>query len=194
MSSLDQDKKYYNENNCGMTDSYHATIKLESSLIDTALGRMVAIADSNSLYLLEFLTRVKLPNQIRKLKRSTKSSINHSDSNSIIKLISSELDAYYKGELRVFKTSITLLGTQFQKNIWTKLLEIPFGKTVSYMDHALASGAPESYRATANAIGANNFAIIVPCHRVIKTSGEIGGYAGGVELKKALLAHERGKL
>lgn len=190
MSSLDIEQKYYNDLISGKNYNLSSN-KLESSLIETAFGRMIAIADSESLYMLEFLDRVKLPNQIRKLRRASKSSITHSDNNHIIKLVSSQLEGYYRGALKEFKIPIAFLGTEFQKNIWQKLMLIPFGKTVSYMDHAAVVGAPKSYRATANAIGANNLAIIVPCHRVIKASGNLGGYAGGIEVKRALLEHER---
>lgn len=190
MSNFDIEQKYYNDL---ISERNHdiSSNKFESSLIETALGRMIAIADSESLYLLEFMNRVKLPNQIRKLQRASKSSINHSNNNPIIKLASSELAAYYRGELKEFTIPTTFLGTEFQKNIWQKLMLIPFGKIVSYMDHAAAVAAPQSYRATANAIGSNHLAIIVPCHRVIRTSGHLGGYAAGIDVKKTLLEHER---
>lgn len=184
------DQKYYNE--LISERSYNiCNHQLESSLLETPLGSMVAVADSNHLYLLEFLTRVKLPNYLRKLKRSTKSSICCVKNNSIINMLSKEINDYYIGNICEFKTPVMLLGSAFQRNVWKKLIDIPFGTSVSYKQHADSCVAPQSYRAIANAIASNNLAIIVPCHRVINSSGEIGGYAGGIELKKSLLMHEK---
>lgn len=184
------DLKYYNH--LISEKSYNICEReLESSLLETPLGSMVAVADSNHLYLLEFLTRVKLPNYLRKLKRATKSAIHSFDNNPIINMVSKELNDYYNGNIRKFKTPVMLLGSEFQRNVWQTLIEIPFGTRISYKQHAQLCGVPQSYRAIANAIASNNLAIIVPCHRVVNASGEIGGYAGGTELKRSLLMHEK---
>jgi methylated-DNA-[protein]-cysteine S-methyltransferase len=87
-----------------------------------------------------------------------------------------------------------LPGTPLQKKVWKELLRIPFGKTVSYLDLAKKVGNPKAVRAVANAVGANPLHIIIPCHRVLptkpKSKGDIGGYAGGVEVKRLLLSYE----
>jgi O-6-methylguanine DNA methyltransferase len=81
-------------------------------------------------------------------------------------------------------------GSPFQKLVWNELLNIPYGETRSYLEEANAIGKPTSYRAVANANGANKLAIIIPCHRIINNNGEIGGYGGGIARKKWLLEHE----
>lgn len=81
-------------------------------------------------------------------------------------------------------------GTDFQKKVWSELLKIPAGKTRSYAEIAERIGHPNAYRAVANACGANPVAIAVPCHRVIASGGKIGGYGGGLERKRKLLANE----
>lgn len=101
-----------------------------------------------------------------------------------------ELDAYFAGTLRNFKTPLTLIGTPFQQAVWAAVQEIPYGQTRSYADIARAIGRPKAVRAVGTAIGANPVWIIVPCHRVIQSNGGLGGYAGGIERKKWLLEHE----
>ena len=85
-----------------------------------------------------------------------------------------------------------LKGTNFQIKVWKEIAKIPKGKTKSYKEIAIAIGRPNSSRAVANACGKNPYPIEIPCHRVIKSNGEIGGYSGkgGVEVKKILLSKE----
>ena len=85
-----------------------------------------------------------------------------------------------------------LEGTEFQKKVWKEILKIPKGQTRTYNDIALSIGSPKSYRAVANACGKNPLPVTIPCHRVVKSDGSIGGYSakGGVEKKKILLSGE----
>ena len=85
-----------------------------------------------------------------------------------------------------------LKGTEFQKKVWKEIYKIPKGKTKTYKEIAILVGSPKSYRAVANACGKNPFPVAIPCHRVIKSDGSIGGYSakGGVRKKKALLSKE----
>tara|TARA_E500000075_G_scaffold130667_1_gene139917 strand:+ start:920 stop:1210 length:291 start_codon:yes stop_codon:yes gene_type:complete len=85
-----------------------------------------------------------------------------------------------------------LEGTEFQKKVWKEILKIPKGQTRTYKDIALSIGSPKSYRAVANACGKNPLPVTIPCHRVIKSDGSIGGYSakGGVKKKKILLSGE----
>ena len=85
------------------------------------------------------------------------------------------------------------MGSPFQKIVWEELMRITFGETRSYGDQAAAMGKPTAYRAVANANGANQLAIIIPCHRIINTNGELGGYGGGISRKKWLINHEKQK-
>lgn len=103
----------------------------------------------------------------------------------------SQLAAYFAGKLKDFELPLDLQGTSFQKRVWDLLLEIPYGETRSYAQIATAAGNPEATRAVGSANGRNPVAIIVPCHRVVQTGGGLGGYGGGLELKRALLALER---
>lgn len=101
-----------------------------------------------------------------------------------------ELDAYFAGELRQFSVPLDLRGTEFQREVWDILLQIPYGETWSYGQVARHIGRPLASRAVGRAVGTNPVSIIVPCHRVIGTGGGLVGYGGGLERKKALLELE----
>lgn len=162
---------------------------LKAAWLDTRLGPMIAIADEEALYLLEFVDRRGLEREIERLRRRTKSAIIPGFTQPI-NSIEKELHSYFKGELREFKTPLALLGSPFQKHVWAELEKIPLGETRSYSQLARVMGRPTAFRAVAQANGANQCAIIIPCHRVINTNGELGGYGGGLTRKKWLIAHE----
>ncbi len=90
-----------------------------------------------------------------------------------------------------FDVPLDLRGTPFQKDVWSRLLEIPYGDSCSYADVARSVGRPKAVRAVGMANGANPVALIVPCHRVIAADGSLGGYGGGADLKRRLLAMEQ---
>ncbi len=166
---------------------------LKASLLDTPLGPMLAIADEEKLYLLEFVDRRGLEREIERLRMKTKSAI-IPGSAAPITSIETELKAYFDGSLRSFKTPIHLLGSPFQKEVWAELMRIPYGTTRSYGAQASAIGKNKAYRAVANANGANQLAIVIPCHRIINSNGDLGGYGGGVERKKWLIEHEAAQI
>ncbi|PSK81389.1 methylated-DNA-[protein]-cysteine S-methyltransferase [Murinocardiopsis flavida] len=99
---------------------------------------------------------------------------------------------YFAGERTVFDLPLHMEGTDFQRTVWTALLDIPFGETVSYGELAERLGKPSASRAVGLANGRNPISIIVPCHRVIGADGSLTGYGGGIERKRHLLDHERG--
>ncbi|MGZ8553466.1 MAG: methylated-DNA--[protein]-cysteine S-methyltransferase [Chitinophagaceae bacterium] len=101
-----------------------------------------------------------------------------------------QLIQYFNGERRIFDLPINQTGSAFQRETWSLLMTIPFGKTISYLQLAIKTGDPKATRAVANANGKNNVAIIVPCHRVIGANKELVGYGGGLWRKKWLLEHE----
>jgi methylated-DNA-[protein]-cysteine S-methyltransferase len=101
-----------------------------------------------------------------------------------------ELDEYFAGERRKFTLPLDLRGTPFQLACWNALLEIPYGETRSYADIARAIGHPQAFRAVGMANNRNPVAIVVPCHRVIASSGSLCGYGGGLDLKRKLLELE----
>ncbi|MBO0352930.1 methylated-DNA--[protein]-cysteine S-methyltransferase [Muricauda ruestringensis] len=102
----------------------------------------------------------------------------------------SQLEEYFNGDRTVFDLKLNPTGTDFQKKVWDALLQIPFGKTISYLELSKQLGDVKAIRAVASANGKNPLWIVVPCHRVIGTNGDLTGYAGGLHRKKWLLEHE----
>ena len=98
-----------------------------------------------------------------------------------------ELDAYFSGDLMRFSLAFRLSGTAFQIQVWQALQAIPYGQTWSYQQVANAIGQPKAVRAVSNAIAANPLHVLIPCHRVIHSNGDLGGYQGGIERKLNLL-------
>ena len=98
-----------------------------------------------------------------------------------------QLQEYFAGKRTVFTVPYALNGTSFQQAVWTQIAKIPYGQTVTYKDIAQAIDKPRAFQATGRAVGANPLAIIIPCHRVVGSNGELTGYAFGLEMKKALL-------
>jgi len=101
-----------------------------------------------------------------------------------------QLQEYFDGKRKAFDIKLNPEGTDFQKKVWNQLLEIPYGKTLSYLELSKQLGDVKAIRAVANANGKNPIWIIIPCHRVIGSDGSLTGYAGGIWRKKWLLAHE----
>jgi methylated-DNA-[protein]-cysteine S-methyltransferase len=102
-----------------------------------------------------------------------------------------QLDEYFNMKRREFDIPIQMVGTDFQKSVWEALLKVPYGTTSTYLQLAKKIGNEKAVRAVANANGANAIGIIIPCHRIIGTNGELTGYAGGLPLKKRLLELEQ---
>jgi methylated-DNA-[protein]-cysteine S-methyltransferase len=101
-----------------------------------------------------------------------------------------QLQEYFAGERKEFQLKLNPQGTPFQKRVWETLLEIPFGKTTSYLELSRKLGDEKAIRAVATANGKNPLWLVVPCHRVIGSDGSLTGYAGGLWRKKWLLEHE----
>lgn len=113
------------------------------------------------------------------------------DNQRVARQLIGELDEYFAGVRKVFAVPLDLsVGTPFQIKVWQALLQIPYGQTISYAQLAGRIGKPTAYRACANANGKNPISLIVPCHRVIASDGTLGGYTGGVAIKKTLLKIE----
>lgn len=163
---------------------------LKAAWLDTHLGPMIAIADDTGLYLLEFVNRRGLEREVERLRQRLRVAIFPGE-NKIIQLIALEIVDYFTGKNQKFKTPLHLMGSPFQIKVWEALMRIPLGETRSYLEIAQSLNMPKAFRAVARANGANQLAIIIPCHRVINTNGELGGYGGGVARKQWLLKHER---
>ena len=151
---------------------------------------MVAIASDFALYLLEFVDRHGLEREVERLQKETNSTIIPGKT-AIITAIENELALYFEGKLSDFKTPLCLFGSPFQKKVWAELIKIPRGRTCSYLDIAKAIDNPRASRAVAQANGANQLAIVIPCHRVINVNGALGGYSGGVARKEWLIHLEK---
>lgn len=159
--------------------------------LDTPLGAMLALGNDEGLALLEFVDRRMLETQLHTLRRRFESAIVPGH-HAVLDQIESELGAYFEGELTEFQTPVVLRGTDFQVAAWRELLTIPYGRTRSYGDQAVAIGRPDAQRAIGRANGDNRLAIIVPCHRVVRSDGTLCGYGGGLWRKQWLLDLERG--
>jgi methylated-DNA-[protein]-cysteine S-methyltransferase len=105
-----------------------------------------------------------------------------------------QLDAYFEGKLKDFDLPLVLNGTEFQLLVWRDLRKIPYGETVSYGQLARRIGSPDAARAVGLANGSNPIPIIIPCHRVIGSNGDLTGFGGGLPVKKKLLALESRQL
>lgn len=158
--------------------------------IDTPLGGMIAVADARSLHLLEFVGRRALGAELRRLSTFAGGHIGLGRS-APIEQIETELSAYFAARSARFETPLHLHGTPFHRAVWRALREIGPGETRSYGDLARALGRPGSARAVARANGANQIAVVIPCHRVIGADGALTGYGGGLWRKEALIALER---
>jgi len=102
-----------------------------------------------------------------------------------------QIDDYLRGERTQFDISLLLVGTEFQKNVWNALIKVPYGQTLTYLQLANNVNNEKAVRAVASANGANAISLIVPCHRIIGSNGDLVGYAGGLPAKKRLLQLEQ---
>jgi O-6-methylguanine DNA methyltransferase len=108
----------------------------------------------------------------------------------VLRAAANQLSDYFAGRRTSFELPLELHGTPFQVRVWQELMRIPFGATRSYGDIAESIGQPKACRAVGSANGRNNLPIFVPCHRVLAAGGKLGGFTGGIGMKKRLLAHE----
>lgn len=148
--------------------------------LDSPLGTLLLFADDLAL------VAVQLPNQ----KHARTFEAEAYNSHPILQRTQQQLSAYFAGERQHFDLPLAPQGTDFQRQVWAKLREIPFGETWSYGDLARAIDRPKASRAVGAANGQNPIGVIIPCHRVIGAAGTLTGYAGGVERKSWLLQHE----
>lgn len=163
---------------------------LEARWIDTPLGPMLAVADTEGLHLLEFVDRRALEKELQQLLRQTGASIVPGE-NAILEAASQALSAYFNGVNAAFDLPLVLLGSDFEKSVWSLLQTIPPGETRSYSWMADQLGMPGAARAIGQANGRNRLALAVPCHRVVRADGSLCGYGGGIWRKRWLLEHER---
>ena len=159
----------------------------------TPLGPMLAGATEKGICLLEFVDRRMLETQIKRLKKIFDAEFIPGE-NKHIDQLNKQLKEYFKGKRKDFDLQLVIDGTDFQQKVWKELQKIPFGKTRSYQQQAIALGNPKAIRAVAKANGDNRIAVIIPCHRVIGKNGELVGYGGGMWRKQFLLNLEKSNI
>jgi methylated-DNA-[protein]-cysteine S-methyltransferase len=145
--------------------------------VESPVGRLVLESDG------EALIGIWLPSEGRAVRGGAH------DAPPVLKDTATQLEEYFAGERTAFDVAMDPAGTTFQKEVWAELSKIPYGETISYGELARRVGRPKGPRAVGQANGKNPIPIIVPCHRVLATNG-LGGYAGGLRMKCALLAVE----
>ena len=134
----------------------------------------------------------KYTRHIRDIESSRNETTDSDSANeAVIRLTSRQLDEYFAGLRKEFDLPLAPVGTPFQQRVWDALSHILYGETISYSEIAEYIGNKNATRAVANAIGCNPLSIIIPCHRVIGCNGAITGYAGGIDVKRKLLSHEK---
>lgn len=165
-------------------------IKLYFNYFDTKIGLMLGIFDDNYLYFLEFIDSKNLIKEIKTLTKKLSSSLTFGTSK-ISKDLDKKLKLYFSNKLKIFDIPFKLTGTNFQIKVWNQLTKIEYGKILSYKEIARLLKMPKAYRAIGNANGLNKICLIIPCHRVIRDDGSLGGYSGGDGKKKVLLNLEK---
>ncbi|WP_262296705.1 bifunctional transcriptional activator/DNA repair enzyme AdaA [Microvirga sesbaniae] len=162
---------------------------LTAQWIDTPIGAMLAVADDAGVHLLEFAERKALPTEIARLRRRV-GPISFGR-HPMLDALAGQLEPYFAGRSASFTVPIAQKGTPFETTVWEALRRIPAGHTRSYGEIARLIDRPDAPRAVARANGANQVAIVVPCHRVIGADGSLTGYGGKIWRKQWLLEHER---
>lgn len=158
--------------------------------MDTPVGPMTAGATDAGVVLLEFTDRRMLEAQLETVRRRFGKGLVPADHPHLDQL-RQELASYFDGTLSTFTVPVVAPGTPFEERVWAELLKIPYGETRSYEDIAVALGNRAAVRAVGRANGLNRIAIVIPCHRVVNKSGELGGYGGGLWRKRRLLHLEQ---
>ena len=158
--------------------------------MDTPVGPLIAGATDAGAYLLVFTDRRMLEAQLDTVRKRFKQALVPADHRHL-ETLKGELQGYFAGTLRAFSVPVIAPGTDFEERVWGELLKIPYGETRSYEDVAIALGNRAAVRAVGRANGLNRIAIVIPCHRVVNKSGELGGYGGGLWRKRRLLHLEK---
>lgn len=163
---------------------------LRADWFNTPLGTMIAVSDQSHLHLLEFADRKALPTELKRLHKNCKGSLGLGRFAPTDRA-EAQLDAYFAGRSAGFDLPLALHGSAFTRAVWTVLQTLPAGTTHSYSEIARRMGRPEATRAVARANGANQIAIVIPCHRVLGADGSLTGYGGGLWRKQKLIEIER---
>jgi methylated-DNA-[protein]-cysteine S-methyltransferase len=157
-------------------------MNLVYKVVESPVGKLKIVASNRGL--VAILWENDSPRRVRL------SDLVKDESHPVLAKVEQQLKEYFSGKRKAFSIALDMRGTQFQKDVWEALLGIPFGETRSYGQLAKQLGKPQASRAVGAANGKNPISIIVPCHRVIGSSGKLTGFAGGLHTKAHLLNHE----
>ena len=156
---------------------------LAYKMIDSPVGKLKLVANDKAL--VAVLWENDNPTRVRLTK------LVEEQAHPILMKAEQQLNEYFAGRRVDFSIALDMAGTQFQRSVWEALLAIPFGQTKTYLDVARHLGNPQATRAVGAATGRNPISIIVPCHRVIGSTGKLTGFAGGLDAKTYLLLMEQ---
>ncbi len=162
---------------------------IDLTRLETPLGTMIACATADGICLLEFTDRKMLESEFKDVAKRMNAAIVQGH-NPHFKQLNQQLTDYFEGKRQQFSVPLVTPGTEFQQLVWQELQTIPYGSTRSYKEQAVALGKPDAVRAVANANGMNRIAILIPCHRVVGSDGNLTGYGGGIWRKNWLLERE----
>ncbi len=164
---------------------HHISIKYYKSPV----GELIIGEYHRKLCLCDWRYRKMRESIDKRIKAELKADYIEQETN-LIQFTIDQLNEYFEGKRTSFDLPIKWVGSQFQQSVWESLLTIPYGKTETYLGLSKKLGNEKAIRAVAAANGANAISIIVPCHRIIGSKGELTGYAGGIPAKKKLLELE----
>jgi methylated-DNA-[protein]-cysteine S-methyltransferase len=156
------------------------------TVVDSPIGPMTVVAQDDRVVGVYM-------DDARHLPPAAQFGVPDTGANPILREAARQLDEYFDGERTEFDLPLAAEGTPFQRRVWAALCEIPYGETVSYGELARRIGQPTASRAVGLANGKNPISIVVPCHRVIGSSGKLIGYGGGLDRKQMLLELERAR-
>lgn len=156
----------------------------------TAYGEFIIGSFENKICMIDWRYRKMRDSIDARISKKLNASFVKKDNEAIEKVIF-QLNEYFNLERKTFDLPLLFVGTDFQKSVWEALVKVPYGTTSTYLQLAKNINNEKAVRAVANANGANALSIVVPCHRIIGTNGELTGYAGGLEVKKKLLELEK---
>jgi len=153
---------------------------LRQSHLETPIGMLTLVASADGLREVHFESEDRVVDDVE-----------IDDHDPVLANARQQLNEYFAGERHRFDLPLDLVGTDFQRDVWRALADVPFGKTASYGEQAEAIGRPGAFRAVGAANGKNPVPIVLPCHRIIGVNGALTGFAGGLDVKERLLAHEQ---
>lgn len=158
----------------------------------TEIGELIFASYKDEICILDFRYRKLREKLNQRIKDYLKCEFIECETK-VIKLAKKQIKEYLENKRKEFEIPLLFIGSDFEKKVWKGLEKVKYGKTISYLELAKNINKVEAVRAVANANGKNSIGIILPCHRIISSNGELGGYGGGVSIKKKLLNLEKNK-